>query len=170
MTESDGVTNFMYPNEARLRNLTYSAPLYVDMRKEVQVADPNDPRNQGVTNTADMHWEIEEEDEDWSKVFFGKVPIMLRSAFCVLSELNMQELTDVGECPYDQVTFFGFDFKRVVTLLSMALKRSLLLKNDYQLTMFMSFQKHPHLLIHILLKFDHKLKEALKWPVHCQLK
>jgi DNA-directed RNA polymerase II subunit RPB2 len=94
MTESDGVTNFMYPNEARLRNLTYSAPLYVDMRKEVQVADPNDPRNQGITNTA---------DQDWSKVFIGKVPIMLRSAFCVLTELNMQELTDVGECPYDQV-------------------------------------------------------------------
>jgi len=33
MTESDGTTGPMLPNEARLRNLTYSAPLYVDVKK-----------------------------------------------------------------------------------------------------------------------------------------
>ena len=73
------------------------------MKKHVQVADANDPRNHGVTNPADMHWQTEDEDADMQKVFIGKVPIMLKSQFCVLSELSPEELTNVGECPYDQV-------------------------------------------------------------------
>ncbi|KAL0306867.1 UNVERIFIED_CONTAM: DNA-directed RNA polymerase II subunit RPB2 [Sesamum radiatum] len=35
MTESDGETNTLYPKAARLRNLTYSSPLYVDVTKRV---------------------------------------------------------------------------------------------------------------------------------------
>ena len=34
MTESDGETATLFPKAARLRNLTYSAPLYVDVSKE----------------------------------------------------------------------------------------------------------------------------------------
>lgn len=33
MTESDGTTTQMFPQEARLRNLTYAAPLFVEMDK-----------------------------------------------------------------------------------------------------------------------------------------
>jgi DNA-directed RNA polymerase II subunit RPB2 len=33
--EKDGAPSPMMPNEARLRNLTYSAPLYVDITKTV---------------------------------------------------------------------------------------------------------------------------------------
>lgn len=33
--ETDGTPGPMMPNEARLRNLTYSAPLYVDIKKTV---------------------------------------------------------------------------------------------------------------------------------------
>lgn len=35
MTESDGETATLFPKAARLRNLTYSAPLYVDVIKRV---------------------------------------------------------------------------------------------------------------------------------------
>lgn len=34
-TEGDGSVQSMFPNEARLRNLTYSAPLYVDITTRV---------------------------------------------------------------------------------------------------------------------------------------
>lgn len=35
MTESDGETATLFPKAARLRNLTYSAPLYVDVTKRI---------------------------------------------------------------------------------------------------------------------------------------
>ena len=31
---------------------------------------------------------------------------MLRSTYCILSESNDRELTDLGECPYDQGGYF----------------------------------------------------------------
>lgn len=33
ITESDGENSRLFPKEARLRSVTYSAPLYVDVRK-----------------------------------------------------------------------------------------------------------------------------------------
>merc|ERR1712066_1196271 len=40
--EKDGAPSPMMPNEARLRNLTYSAPLYVDITKTI-VREGEDP-------------------------------------------------------------------------------------------------------------------------------
>lgn len=40
--EKDGSPSPMMPNEARLRNLTYSAPLYVDITKTI-IKDGEDP-------------------------------------------------------------------------------------------------------------------------------
>lgn len=40
--EKDGAPSPMMPNEARLRNLTYSAPLYVDITKTIE-KDGEDP-------------------------------------------------------------------------------------------------------------------------------
>ncbi|WBW72373.1 RNA polymerase II complex subunit Rpb2 [Schizosaccharomyces osmophilus] len=100
MTEADGSTTTMFPQEARLRNLTYSSPLYVDMRKKVMVAaDSNVP-------IGEEEWLVEEEDEDPSKVFIGKIPIMLRSTFCILNGVSDAELYDLNECPYDQGGYF----------------------------------------------------------------
>lgn len=90
MTEADGTTQPMFPNEARLRNLTYAAPLYIDMKKRMFELDGDE--------------EIELETEELSKVFIGRVPIMLRSKFCVLYNLGDKDLIELGECPYDQVT------------------------------------------------------------------
>lgn len=96
----------MNPGEARLRNLTYSSPLYVDMKKEIQVPS-KDEKNKDVTNPFDIKWETETAaDEEWTKVFVGKVPIMLKSTYCVLSQLPHSELTKQGECPYDQGGYF----------------------------------------------------------------
>ncbi|KAL1919436.1 DNA-directed RNA polymerase II subunit RPB2 [Calcarisporiella thermophila] len=108
MTEADGSTTPMFPQEARLRNLTYAAPLYVDMRKRVEIADPNDPRNQGITNVSDMHMieETMDEEEASQKVFIGKVPIMLRSTYCILNSLQDEDLYSLNECPFDQGGYF----------------------------------------------------------------
>jgi DNA-directed RNA polymerase II subunit RPB2 len=47
--------------------------------------------------------EVEEEVESYDKVFIGEVPIMLRSGFCSLYDRTDKDLTELGECPYDQV-------------------------------------------------------------------
>jgi DNA-directed RNA polymerase II subunit RPB2 len=106
MTESDGSTNTLFPHEARLRNLTYDVPLYVDMKKSIKVADPNHPSNLGVTDLQDMTWEIEEVDDQYQKVFLGRVPLMVRSTCCHLYDVKDAELVAMGECPYDQVLIF----------------------------------------------------------------
>jgi len=92
MTESDGCIQSMYPNEARLRNLTYSAPLYVDIKLT------------SIKSTDNQ--EIQSEVKSIPKVFIGKIPIMLRSQYCMLSEVPERDLPDLGECPYDQGGYF----------------------------------------------------------------
>eukprot|EP00594_Rhizosolenia_setigera_P020339 CAMPEP_0178963112 /NCGR_PEP_ID=MMETSP0789-20121207/14811_1 /TAXON_ID=3005 /ORGANISM="Rhizosolenia setigera, Strain CCMP 1694" /LENGTH=1245 /DNA_ID=CAMNT_0020647481 /DNA_START=60 /DNA_END=3797 /DNA_ORIENTATION=- len=99
--EKDGTVTNMFPHEARLRSLTYSAPLYIDVTqnsysvsKHVDISDPNE--NLGEPETT-------EEDR---KVFFGYVPIMLKSSFCVLADKNDYDLAKLGECIYDQGGYF----------------------------------------------------------------
>lgn len=92
MTESDGETATLFPKAARLRNLTYSAPLYVDVSKRV-IKKGHD--GEELTET-----------QDFTKVFIGKVPIMLRSSYCTLYQNSEKDLTELGECPLDQGGYF----------------------------------------------------------------
>ncbi|EFJ26753.1 hypothetical protein SELMODRAFT_148107 [Selaginella moellendorffii] len=92
MTESDGETATLFPKAARLRNLTYSAPLYADIIKYVT--------RKGEDGEEDT------EQEELPKVFIGKVPIMLRSSYCTLYQNSDKDLTELGECPYDQGGYF----------------------------------------------------------------
>lgn len=57
--EADGETAVLFPKEARLRNLTYAAPLYVDLEKTVVTKRPDGTR--------------EEEVEAFDKTFLGEV-------------------------------------------------------------------------------------------------
>ena len=116
MTEGDGSTSIMLPQVARLRNLTYSCPLYLEMTKNVILArerpvegsddegmDPDDRRDRGTY----LDWEYESPaDQEPTKVFVGKLPVMLKSKYCVLKDLNEAELYAWDECPYDQGGYF----------------------------------------------------------------
>ncbi|KAM9938365.1 hypothetical protein OXX80_002117 [Metschnikowia pulcherrima] len=101
-TEGDGTTHPMFPQEARLRNLTYSSPLYVDMSKKKFLSDDR------VRKGNELEWVEEKVDgeEAQSKVFLGKVPIMLRSKFCMLRDLGEHEFYELKECPYDMGGYF----------------------------------------------------------------
>ncbi|CAN1221820.1 DNA-directed RNA polymerase II subunit 2, partial [Linum grandiflorum] len=92
MTESDGETATLFPKAARLRNLTYSAPLYVDVSKTM-IKKGHD--GEEVTKS-----------QDFAEVFIGKVPIMLRSSYCILYQNSETDLTELGECPFDQGGYF----------------------------------------------------------------
>lgn len=103
VTEADGSVAPVFPQEARLRNLTYSAPLYIEMKKRVLMGREDPDGAPG-----DIQWEAEHEDnpEDSAKIWIGKVPIMLRSSFCILHELQDNDLYDLNECPYDSGGYF----------------------------------------------------------------
>jgi len=89
--EKDGRITNVFPHEARLRNLTYAAPLYVDV--ELRQYDSEES-----TEAVSV--------EKVPKEFIGYVPIMLRSLFCVLSDKDDADLSDLGECIYDQGGYF----------------------------------------------------------------
>lgn len=115
MTESDGSTNAMLPQEARLRNLTYSSPLYLEMTvkkslarerpvAELEGEEGNMDKNAPGTY---LQWSNEDDREpEPSKVFVGKLPIMLKSKYCILKDLTEGELHNWSECPYDQGGYF----------------------------------------------------------------
>lgn len=103
ITEADGSVVPVFPQEARLRNLTYSAPLYIEMKKRTLLGREDPDGAPG-----DIIWEPESEEspDDTRKVWIGKVPIMLRSSFCILRTLEDQDLYDLNECPYDSGGYF----------------------------------------------------------------
>ncbi|GAB7354020.1 hypothetical protein MBLNU459_g4608t1 [Dothideomycetes sp. NU459] len=120
ITEGDGSTRPLYPNEARLRNLTYSSPIYLGMKNRVMVArerrigasydeDGNlIGEGEGDENDTELVWERENHDdpEEETRVFIGKLPVMLKSKICTLRNRSEQELYAFQECPYDQGGYF----------------------------------------------------------------
>lgn len=130
MTEGDGTTSRMLPQEARLRNLTYSSALFIKLERKVSVAVERPvPLNEmdeemmkemdetGVHPTR-LAWEIEEAsptEEEEEKMapeerekpyYIGKLPIMLKSKYCILKDLEEDDLYAWNECPYDQGGYF----------------------------------------------------------------
>ncbi len=80
MREADGTDTVLYPSIARLRNLTYAAPLHL----QCQVVD-----------------EGKELEEEWVRV--GMLPVMVKSKICNLSSVDP---VSVGEDPLDPGGYF----------------------------------------------------------------
>lgn len=72
------------PNEARLRNLSYSAPIFLEII----------PVFNGVERPV------------YSDVFIGELPVMLKSKLCYLSGMRRDELIENGEDPEDPGGYF----------------------------------------------------------------
>lgn len=71
MTESDGVTSSLFPQEARLRNLTYSAPLWVDLKKTtLTTGGVEDPIEADWKPVLDRNGNAQQAEEQ--KVWLGK--------------------------------------------------------------------------------------------------
>jgi DNA-directed RNA polymerase beta subunit len=83
ITEADGSTRRLLPNEARLRELNYTAPIELE-----------------VTSYVDG----EERDNFTTQV--GQMPVMLKSDYCHLTDMSREELMDAGEDPDDEGGYF----------------------------------------------------------------
>ncbi len=102
ISEADDETRELYPNEARLRDLTYSAPMYINISsKQYQL---NETRKFDPINDEPIY------NKFFESQLLGYLPIMLRSQFCHLNPggkgRNDRDLTKVGECVFDQGGYF----------------------------------------------------------------
>ncbi len=96
--ENNDVIKPLLPNEARLRGLTYAAPMFVDVRHTLILKDDNG-KEKKLPGDAPMS-AIE------SKIPFFKLPVMLHSKYCHLSDRRETSLAEMGECPFDQGGYF----------------------------------------------------------------
>jgi DNA-directed RNA polymerase II subunit RPB2 len=120
--EKDGELHTIYPNDARLRNLTYDAALYGTPIPPIPFVSslkflfyhlgPRSPvhiEKSGVTRHPDGS-ETKLATEMSRKVNIGRVPIMLRSKICVLQSAKksgkVTNLASLGECDYDEGGYF----------------------------------------------------------------
>lgn len=83
MVEADGSKRDLLPMEARLRGLTYSAPIHLEVSAHIDGVQ----RESFVTQV-------------------GRLPIMLKSKYCHLNTLKEEELINSGEDPDDPGGYF----------------------------------------------------------------
>lgn len=91
--ENNGALTPMYPNDARLRNFTYSAPIYVDMDVTITMTDP------GIGTK-------ETRQRTLTHVLAGKIPVMVGSKYCLLTENPEKHPRELGECSADPFGYF----------------------------------------------------------------
>ncbi len=80
--EADGSSLFVTPTEARIRNLTYSAPVYLEIT-------------------------VKKDDKvDSEVVEIGKIPIMVKSSICNSNEMSKEEVIENNMDPLDSGGYF----------------------------------------------------------------
>ncbi len=83
ITEADGSKRDIFPVEARLRKLTYSAPTFIEVSAHI-----NGVQRESFTTQ------------------IGNIPIMLKSKWCHLNKLSRQEIIEQGEDPDEPGGYF----------------------------------------------------------------
>ena len=92
--ENNGAVLPMMPNDARLRNLTYSAPLFVDLNVTYVEIDNTQAGRQVVKKRL------------FPNVHLGKIPVMVGSKYCLLSDQSYIDPAKMGECAEDLGGYF----------------------------------------------------------------
>ena len=89
----------LFPNEARLKNLTYKTEIRMDVIIEILVNEEEHPVINPIV---------------FSEVPLGNIPIMLGTNICSTNLLSKDALRASGECEYDQGGYFILDGKEKV--------------------------------------------------------
>jgi DNA-directed RNA polymerase II subunit RPB2 len=95
----DNKSHYMYPNDARLRNMTYGITIHYDVE---------------VDFIYYVNEERKEESMTFHKIYLGRFPIMLQSDLCILQSFNKEVRFNMGECRNDYGGYFIVDGKEKV--------------------------------------------------------
>tara|TARA_Y100000389_G_scaffold204956_1_gene261227 strand:- start:8332 stop:12615 length:4284 start_codon:yes stop_codon:yes gene_type:complete len=110
--------HYMYPNEARLRNMTYATTLHIDIEVFFKIIkDTGETLEHAIT---------------FDKIYFGKFPIMLQSDLCILNTLPRETRFTLGECKNDLGGYFIIDGKEKVIISQEKFADNMIyIKDDY---------------------------------------
>ena len=92
--ENNGATKLMFPQEARLRNFTYASSQTIDIGLQI------------IKRSGDKMENIETLYKNLPRIHIGKIPIMLKSSICVLTQYSHLSSDIVGECYADPGGYF----------------------------------------------------------------
>ena len=83
----------LFPNEARLRNLTYASTVYATIAIRVTITMPGQEP-------------MEPKILEYKRMPLFQIPILLHSRYCLLHNKPASFLREAGECPQDQGGYF----------------------------------------------------------------
>lgn len=89
---NDGKVKSLYPSIARLRKMTYSSTIYCDVDHKIV---------KYIGNKEEV-----KELPKLNKIIIGKIPIMLRSKYCILNNKTNKTAVELGESEYDFGGYF----------------------------------------------------------------
>ena len=92
--ENNGSTKIMFPQEARLRNFSYSSAMTIDLDIKYSVRN-----GENFKNVLNFQKKIK-------NIHIGKIPIMLKSDLCVLNQYKHLDHNETGECYMDPGGYF----------------------------------------------------------------
>jgi DNA-directed RNA polymerase II subunit RPB2 len=92
--ENNGASKLMFPQEARLRNFTYASMMTIDLNIKYIVRSGTN-----LENSQTFYKSL-------PKIHIGKLPIMLKSSVCLLSQYQHINETVNGECKFDAGGYF----------------------------------------------------------------
>ena len=87
LIENNGCSKLMTPKIARTRNSTYLCPINVDFSSEITIKEGDDL--------------ITLKEKNIPNIVIGKIPIMVRSKYCILNQKGSED-----ECKYDLGGYF----------------------------------------------------------------
>ena len=90
----------LFPNEARLRNLTYALQIEANVKVNIKIAVPASQENPEGFVSHSLNLE---------KIPLCNIPLMLHSSYCMLHGKPSALLKQMGECPMDQGGYFIVD-------------------------------------------------------------
>ena len=100
VTEPDGETVPMTPAMAKMRNLTYSAPLTINMKFSRIVRSRDDTKPEDNLDQENYKEVI------MRNINFGRIPIMVQSKYCQLLKNDGVNQEQYGECRFDMGGYF----------------------------------------------------------------
>jgi DNA-directed RNA polymerase II subunit RPB2 len=92
--ENNGATKMMLPQEAKLRNFTYASTMAVDINIQYVVRNTENMENPKII------------EKTLPKINIGKLPIMLKSSVCILTQNKHISNDFTGECSMDSGGYF----------------------------------------------------------------